>query len=92
MVFCRGQTGVCGGTHRFDGCEILKNTEFLRGHYIRYCQQARRDTASRATSFPGTNGEIPTQHARVNAIGLVYPAPSDHDDYDDGRDFQNARR
>ena len=32
---------VCGGIHRFDGCDVLKNTEFLRGHYIQYCQQVR---------------------------------------------------
>jgi hypothetical protein len=28
---------VCGGSHRFDSCTVLGNTEFLRQHYICYC-------------------------------------------------------
>ena len=24
---------VCCGTHRFDGCDVLTNTEFLHSHY-----------------------------------------------------------
>ena len=59
---------VCGGTHRFDSCDVLKNTDFLRGHYIRYCQQLRRDTASRAASFPGTTGDVPLPRAPVHTL------------------------
>ena len=61
---------VCGGTHRFDGCDVLKNTEFLRSHYIRYCQQVRRDAAIRAAAFNGTNGEVLVPQSRVNAIQI----------------------
>ena len=35
---------VCGGNHRFEACTVLNNTEFLKQHYIRYCQQIRRDS------------------------------------------------
>ena len=81
---------VCAGTHRFNSCPILKNTEFLRGHYIRFCQQARRDATLRASAFPGTNGEIPTPRARVNAI-LALPAATDYDS-DTEQDFHQAHR
>lgn len=81
---------VCGGQHVFDGCEILKNTDFLRGHYIRYCQQIRRDAASRAQAFPGTAGAIPG--APINAIGGDFHPESPDSDTDDEQDFQTARR
>jgi hypothetical protein len=90
---------VCGGTHRFDGCPVLQNTEFLRGHYIRYCQQARRDASSRAAAFPGTSGEVPppVPRARVNALAMTdvtasLPSSEGSDSDDDTRDFQTGRR
>jgi hypothetical protein len=43
---------VCGASHRFDSCPVLQNTEFLRSHYIRYCQHLKRDAAARSASFP----------------------------------------
>lgn len=36
---------VCGERHKFDKCPILHNTDFLRSHYIRYCQFLKRDSA-----------------------------------------------
>ena len=87
---------VCGGTHRFDGCNVLKNTEFLRSHYMRYCQQVRRDATTRVAAFPGTNGEVPVSHARVNAIlidGLVEQSPHFSDsESETAQEFQDARR
>jgi hypothetical protein len=45
-----------GPPHRFDECKILANTEFLRGHYIRFCQQMKREAASRASAFNNNGG------------------------------------
>ena len=42
---------VCGETHRFDACPVLKNTDFLRSHYIRYCQHLKRDATARQAVF-----------------------------------------
>ena len=90
---------VCGGTHRFDGCPVLQNTEFLHGHYIWYCQQARRDASTRAAAFPGTSGEVPppVPRARVNALAVTdatasLPSSEGSDSEDDTRDFQTGRR
>ena len=92
---------VCGGTHRFDGCDVLKNTEFLRSHYIRYCQQVRRDAAIRAAAFNGTNGEVLVPQSRVNAIqidelvdGPLVDGPLHTPDAEPGTasDFCDARR
>jgi hypothetical protein len=87
---------VCDGQHRFDGCDVLKNTDFLRGHYIRYCQQLRRDAASRAATFPGSVGTIPgRQQQPVNFVDahLVDNTHEDEDtDGEDPQDFQTGRR
>ena len=34
---------VCGEAHRFVKCKVLLDTDFLRSHYIRYCQFLKRD-------------------------------------------------
>lgn len=52
---------VCGENHRFEQCDILKNTQFLKEHYITYCQQLRRHASSRARNFP-TKDPIPATH------------------------------
>lgn len=36
----------CGEQHTFDNCDILQNVDFLRGHYVRFCQQLKRDAAA----------------------------------------------
>ena len=87
---------VCGGIHRFDNCDVLKNTDFLRGHYIRYCQQLRRDTASRAAAFPNTSGDVPLTRAPVHTLEAApvdLPLENLHgSDGESVMDFQNARR
>ena len=50
---------VCGDEHKFADCDVLRNTDFLREHYIRYCQNIRRDAAARAETFHGSAGHIP---------------------------------
>ena len=59
---------VCGGGHRFDSCNVLKNTSFLRDHYIRYCQNLRREATARSEAFSGQESHIPLR-ARKKAIG-----------------------
>ena len=87
---------VCDGQHRFDGCDVLKNTDFLRGHYIRYCQQLRRDAASRAATFPGSVGPIPGGQQRPVNFVDAHLVDNTHDDTDtdgeDPQDFQTGRR
>jgi hypothetical protein len=34
---------ICGENHKFDNCAILKNTEFLKLHYISFCQQLHHE-------------------------------------------------
>ena len=51
---------VCGEDHRFADCKVLQNTDFLRQHYIRFCQQIRREATARAEVFPGAESQIPT--------------------------------
>ena len=45
---------VCGGNHRFDSCPVLRDTDFLRTHYIRYCQLVQRDARARANASNGS--------------------------------------
>lgn len=87
---------VCNGQHRFDKCTVLSNIDFLRAHYVRYCQQLRRDAAARAHAFPGSTGEIPTRtiNTRNTALHFVdssgQASGSDSDNNPD-MDFQRGR-
>jgi hypothetical protein len=85
---------VCGQSHRFDKCDILANTEFLRGHYIRYCQQLRRNATSRKKEFPG-KGDIPNTAATapVRFLDLEAAGSGSDSDSDDPvtQDFQLGR-
>jgi hypothetical protein len=95
---------VCGATHRFDSCPVLANVDFLKSHYIRYCQQLRRDSAARASTFPSTPNippapQPPSTRRPVNLIGTSSPDPfsghsndGDSDsDCDSNQDFQRGR-
>lgn len=91
---------VCGGKHRFDGCEVLKNTDFLKSHYIRYCQQLRREASSREATFSDGAGTVPgVKSSAVRFIDADEPASSketeetdDDAESDDGMDFFHGRR
>ena len=37
---------VCNGEHCFKNCDTLNNSAFLRQHYIRFCQNVRKDQAA----------------------------------------------
>ena len=63
-----GTCVVCSGPnnkHSFDQCPILANTEFLKKHYIRFCQIARRDHAN--LSETGSDGN--QKPVSVNYVG-----------------------
>ena len=81
---------VCNGQHRFENCDVLNNADFLRQHYIRYCQNVRRDQAARNATFQGNADEH--QGARVNFLD-VGEYDNAHDDSleDDEHHFQNGR-
>ena len=87
---------VCDGQHRFDSCEVLKNTDFLRGHYIWYCQQLCCETASRASTFGNVSTSVANPGRQQHPIHFVdgaYAPPDDMDpDADDPQDFQMGRR
>lgn len=73
---------VCGDPHRFDACPILKNNDFLRSHYIRYCQHLKRDATARSSAFPSPN------HRQIHHLALTSPTPSISSSSDD--DFSNG--
>ena len=41
-----GDCIVCRQQHTFDNCPILKDIEFLKNHYVRFCQLMRKNQAS----------------------------------------------
>jgi len=82
---------VCNGNHRFDQCEVLNNTNFLRSHCIRFCQQLRREAASRASAFEGDAGSMPTA-APVNFMECNLQSRSEDTEDDQDQDFQSGRR
>jgi hypothetical protein len=84
---------VCRGEHRFAQCDVLNNTDFLRSHYIRYCQQLNREAAMRNAAFG--RSMMPTDSAQVNAILETDEQQDDHEDDPDDNgelDFQTGRR
>ena len=87
---------VCDQTHRFADCPVLNNADFLRQHYIRYCQLANRERALRASAAQsnqrGTQSQSRTQGARVNLLDIDDFDNLMRDDVDrDIEDFQNGR-
>ena len=79
---------VCDGQHRFDGCEVLKNTKFLQGHYIRYCQQLRKEANARAAALRGDAAPNPRQQP-VNSLdsqsNTLESETEIHSDFQTGR-------
>jgi len=92
---------VCGATHRFDSCPVLANVDFLKSHYIRYCQQLRRDSAARSTAFPSAPSVPAAAPPSRRAVNPIYAAadaaplsshpPYDSDSDSDDQDFQRGR-
>jgi hypothetical protein len=82
---------VCHGQHRFDACPIL-----AKYHYIRYCQQLKRDTAARTSAFPtqALRNPSPPIHTLnfVDHVTLQGSPDSDHEsDFDPNEDVQLGR-
>lgn len=81
---------VCGGSHLFDDCKVLKKYDFLKDHYIRYCIALRQEATARNKAFEGKEGaNLPLPATKpVNAI-----ADSENSDSDtsDGSDFRAGR-
>ena len=79
---------ICNGLHRFEQCDVLNNTDFLRSHYIRFQQLRRRDAATRAASkLP----EAPVSF--VDRAGSLQDRTTfEETDSDEDMDFQLGRR
>ena len=85
---------VCNGNHRFDTCDVLNNTQFIRQHYIRFCQQLRREAAARSDAFQGQAAETPMMRRPVNFLDqfeIEDENESEESDFDPSADFQEGR-
>ena len=65
----------CNKNHRFDECPILANTEYIRGHYIRFCQYIRREAERRSAAFQGTRARLPVNRVDSRTIGFLSTEP-----------------
>ena len=71
---------VCRGQHRFKNCPTLNNQDFLKQHYIRFCQNVRQDQT-----------ELSQQRTEpINFMDRQYF--DDDEESDSDRDFYYGRR
>jgi len=71
---------VCRGQHHFENCPTLNDNDFLKQHYVHFCQNVRRD-------------QVELSHQRgeqVNFMDRTYFDDSDSEDND--RDFLHGHR
>jgi len=80
---------VCNGHHRFDQCKVPNNTNFLRLHCIRFCQQVCQDAAARSLVLNNDSDAAPT--APVNFMEHNLNSCSEDMDEDEEQDFQTGR-
>jgi hypothetical protein len=75
---------VCGANHRFDNCAVLQNMEFLKSHYICFCQQLHCNACEWATSLQGSTSllSVPPPSS-VNFIDAQDAPPDDIEHVDD---------
>ena len=72
---------VCRGQHRFENCTTLNDHDFLKQHYIRFCQNVRRDQAELA------------RQQQVEKVNFMDRDPYKNDsESGDEEDFQSGRR
>jgi len=71
---------VCKAQHRFENCPTLNDHEFLKKHYIRFCQNVRRD-----------HTDLRDNRASVNFMDQSYMGDSDSASEGDVRDFRHGR-
>ena len=87
---------VCEGRHSFAECPTLKNQDFLRSHYIRYCQLLRRDRnalnrpAQESTSRGGRGSYPQRQERHVNYVDALFQEPASYETVED-EDFLEGR-
>ena len=85
---CNKPCVVCGKPHRFADCDVLKNVDFLKAHYIRHCSALRRETDARAKEFSGVAAKLPS-HVKLNCIDAF--ETGENSETDDDEDFQTGR-
>ena len=72
---------VCRGQHRFENCTTLNDHAFLKQHYIRFCQNVRRDQTELA------------RQQQAEQVNFMDRAPYENaSNSDDEEDFQSGRR
>ena len=82
---------VCNGQHHFENCKTLNNAEFLRQHYIRFCQTIRRDQANLHGNAKGEACNC-TQNAGIQYLDVgEYDNQLEDTDDEDDQHFQNGR-
>lgn len=73
---------VCGEGHRFDDCPVLKNIEYLKDHYIKFCSFLKRALTSRLSLTRSLPPFVPTaaspSTAAVNAVATTSPPHGGH--------------
>ena len=79
---------VCSGSHRFTDCPILNDTEFLRQHYIRWCQQLKQDQRARQRHRPDDTPSTSRVHFIESNDSSLPLAESSDTDY--GPDDQQS--
>lgn len=76
---------VCGEEHTFDQCPRLKDLDFLQGHYIRFCQQIRRDRA--ALNKKNNRSILPSKPTLKGGKRLGKPKPRNQVNFVDWADY-----
>ena len=88
---------VCGLNHRFDGCSVLQDHDFLRQHYIRFCQLLHREQNTRNHRFEDHAGTLSGAPSRpIHALDIAPPDAQDDSHVPDeshpaDMDFQRGR-
>ena len=80
-----GTCVVCGGSHNFDNCAVLRNKDFLRGHYIRFCTMLRKNAAVLRNVESNTGHSVNMIDARENLFRAATK-----DDYDADADEEHV--
>ena len=73
---------ACRGQHRFENCPTLNDHDFLKQHYIRFCQNVRRDQAELT----------PQRNEPASFMDHGYFDDEESESDSDNRDFSYGRR
>jgi hypothetical protein len=78
---------VCGELHTFDNCPVLKNNDFLKGHYIKFLSFLKRDMEDRRKQTESLPPILTPD--RIKALNLLtgsIPDDTQKQDFRQGRE------